>query len=256
MKKGFKTFATTGILFSTVVLTGFPSTALAEEEKPSAEASIGFYSQYVWRGWAFSKDSLVIQPSLSTGYKGFGLNLWGNLDTNETSAMADSASRSDFNETDLTLSYDGTYGKFGYGGGYIYYGLEGHDSQELYINLSYDILLSPTLTLYKEITGIQGWYANFGVGHSFPLTEKIGLDLGASFGYYDNEQSGADEYSEFHDGRLSAVLTIPVNDYFSVSPEIYWSFPLSSKAKDVLKAGSWDNDNNHVYGGVSLSMSF
>ena len=256
MKKGFKALIATGTLLSSVVLAGSLSAALAEEEKPTADASVSFYSQYVWRGWAFSEDSLVIQPSITAGYKGFGINLWGNLDTDETSDMADSASSSDFNETDLTLSYDGSYDKFGYGVGYIYYGLEGHDSQELYVSLSYDILLSPTLTVYKEITGIQGWYANFGIGHSFAMTDNIGLDLGAKIGYYDNEQSGDDEYSEFHDGTLSAALSIPVNDYISVSPEINWSFPLSNKAQDVLKAGSWDNDDNHVYGGVTVSMSF
>ena len=54
--------------------------AWAEEEAPSGGADIALLSQYVWRGYAFSDSSIVIQPSISAGYKGFGLNLWGNLD--------------------------------------------------------------------------------------------------------------------------------------------------------------------------------
>lgn len=251
MKKSFKTLIVFGLLAGTTAACGSYSAAMAEEAKPTADLSVAFLSQYVWRGWAFSDSSMVIQPSLTTSYKGFGVNLWGNLDTDEASA-GETPGKSNFNETDLTLSYDNSYGKIGYGGGYIYYGLVGPDSQELYVNLSYDTLLSPTITVYKEITAIKGWYVNLGISHSFPMTDKIGLDLGANVGYYDDEH----DYSEFHDGTLSASVSIPINEYISISPQLSWSFPLSSKAKDSIKAISWDHDSNHVYGGVSCSMSF
>jgi hypothetical protein len=78
--------------------------AWAEEEAPSGGADVAFMSQYVWRGYALSDSSIVIQPSISAGYKGFGLNLWGNLDTDYYDMGKD------FNETDLTLSYDKSYG--------------------------------------------------------------------------------------------------------------------------------------------------
>ena len=56
---------------------------MAEEkvEVPSADASVAFLSKYVWRGFELSDDSIVIQPSMTVAYKGFGMNLWGNLDT-------------------------------------------------------------------------------------------------------------------------------------------------------------------------------
>ena len=64
----------------------------------SADASVAFLSKYVWRGWELSDDSIVIQPSMSVAYKGFGMNLWGNLDTDLYGTT------NKWNETDLTLS--------------------------------------------------------------------------------------------------------------------------------------------------------
>lgn len=235
-----------------LLATSVAGTALAED-KPEADLTVGVYSQYIWRGFAFSKDSVVIQPSMTVSYKGFGVNLWGNLDTEQFDASG-ADETNNFNETDFTLSYDGSAGKIGYGVGYIYYGLDGvDDSQELYALVSVDTLLSPTFTIYKEITGIQGWYANFGISHSFKLTEKVGLDLGASAGYLDDEA----DYNEFHDGVLSAALSIPVGEYITIAPELKYSFALSSKAEEAIKAISIsDEDDSFVYGGVSASLSF
>lgn len=236
-----------------LLVTSATTVALAEEEKPTADLTVGFYSQYIWRGFALSKDSLVIQPSMTVSYKGFSTNLWGNLDTKQYDASG-ADETNNFNETDLTLSYDGSAGIIGYGVGYIYYALDGiNDSQELYASVSVDTLLSPTLTIYKEITGIQGWYANFGISHTFSLTEKIGLDLGASVGYLDDEA----DYNAFHDGVLSAALSIPVSEYITIAPELKYSFALTNDAEDVIKALSVsDEDDSFIYGGVSMSLSF
>ncbi len=131
----------------------------------------------------------------------------------------------------------------GYGVGYIYYGLEGlQDEQEVYVKVSYDTLLSPTLTIYRDFAHTLGWYVLAGVSHSVPITEKINLDLGATASYisYDSGEvtvpNTTDTYSGFHDGMVSASVTVPVVEYISVTPSISYSFPLSSDAKDVLKA--------------------
>ena len=128
-----------------------------------------------------SKDSLVIQPSLTVGYRGFEATLWGNLDTNDKYTKTDKAN---WNETDLTLSYTYDLGPVKVSGGYIYYALEGvDDSQELFLKIAGNFLLSPTLAIYREIANYPGWYLNLGIGHSFNLTKEITLDLGASIGY-------------------------------------------------------------------------
>jgi uncharacterized protein (TIGR02001 family) len=240
-----------GVVTLSILTAGIPA-AMAEEEKPSADASVAFLSKYVWRGWELSDDSIVIQPSMSVAYKGFGMNLWGNLDTDLYGTT------NKWNETDLTLSYDGAYEKLGYGVGWIMYALDGvHDTQEIYGTLSYDVLLAPTFTFYYDIDDFAGgWYANLAFGHTFMIAEKYGLDLGLSFGYLDNGES----YNEFHDGLLSASMSFPIGEYVAITPGIYWSFPLSSTAGDEIETFSKDmggsGDDNYVYGGLSASFSF
>nr|MDA3834360.1 hypothetical protein [Spirochaetales bacterium] len=102
-------------------------TVIAEPERPEADLTVGLYSQYVWRGWALSEESLVIQPSMTVSYEGFGFNLWGNLDADNQAEDTNS-----WNETDMTLSYDWDMLGVDFGVGYIYYALEGDDSQEFY----------------------------------------------------------------------------------------------------------------------------
>lgn len=234
-----------------------------DEDRPELSADVAFLSQYIWRGYGLSKDSLVIQPSITAGFKGFALNLWGNLDTdNET------YNGSKWNETDLTFSYGHSFGIVGLEAGYIYYALDGlDDSKEFYLSAGVDVLLAPTLTVYREVSTLQGWYINLGLSHSFELPYEMSLDLGATFAYYksdndnmvdyndDNTPTG-ERFSGLHDGLLSLGLAIPFYKYFTVTPSIAWAFPLSSSASNELSALSLDGRSNHLLGGVTLSMAF
>jgi uncharacterized protein (TIGR02001 family) len=239
----------TGITATGLLLAAGIPAAMAEEEAPSADASVAFLSQYIWRGFELSKDSIVIQPSLTASYKGFAANLWANLDTDLYGTDTHK-----WNETDFTLSYDGAYENLGYGVGWIYYALNGtEDTQEFYGTLSYDVITAPSLTGYYDTDSFAGaWYANLAFGHTFMIAEKYGLDLGLSFGYLDDN----DGYAELHDGNISASMSFPVGEYISITPEIYYSFALTSEAGDYIKAASFSNEDNFVYGGVSASFSF
>lgn len=249
-----------GLIITTVAATlflgGAALSASAEEEAPSADLSVSLSSKYVWRGYELSKDSIVIQPSMTVGYKGFGFNLWGNLDTDQDEELF-GTDGGNWNETDMTLSYDGSAGMVGYSLGYIYYGLDGAaDSQELYAGVSLDTIAAPSLTIYRDFDEYEGWYINLAVSHSFPLTEAISLDIGGHVSYLmaDDAETLADpndptsEYSDFHDGLVSVSATIPVTELISVTPELYYSFPLGSDASDII--------DDYVYGGVTLSMAF
>jgi hypothetical protein len=236
-----------------------------EEPKPYFSGAVAGLSQYIWRGYELSKDSVVIQPSLTVGYKGFEANLWGNLDTNDKYTKAN---KTNWNETDLTLSYTYDFGPAKLTGGYIYYALDGvDDSQELFLKIAGNFLLSPTLSVYQEIANYPGTYLNLGVSHSFNLTKEITLDLGASIGYQisqtdkivkynSNLQPTNDKYNALHDGNLSIGLTIPFGKYFSVKPIVSYSFPLSDDAKYRIQGTSLSNKYDFFYGGVILTASF
>lgn len=242
--------------------------AHAEEVRPTASADVGILSKYVWRGEELSKDSIVLQPSLTVGYRGVSVNLWGNLDTDVyDGAYTDKAK---WTETDFTLGYDSSFGLVGVGLGYIYYALDGAvDSQEFYVSLGLDTIAAPTLTIYKEVTGaLKGWYAALQVSHSFELPKEISLDLAASAGYYysDNESyveytdglaATAEPFRDFKDGLISAGLTIPIDTYISIIPVIAYSFPLTDRADNFIAGSSTKSDHSDFfYGGITLSMSF
>jgi hypothetical protein len=243
-----------------------PGTVLAEEPATdkgpavSASGDMGFFSKYVWRGFELSKDSLVIQPSATIGYGGFAMNLWGNLDTDQ-----DADGENAFNETDLTLSYDFEVGPAAMSAGYIYYGLDGlDDTAEIYVSASFDTILAPTLSIYRDIDSLEGWYVKLGVSHSLTVTDTLSLDFGASAGYLsaDDAESYAtsdptEAFSNLLDGLVSVSMTIPVNDVLSVTPSLSYSFPLGGDASDLLESTSFDGDkDSFVYGGITASLSF
>lgn len=238
----------------------FSGVAMAEGDKPTADISVSALSKYVWRGFELSKDSLVLQPSVTVGYKGFAANVWSNVDTD----YYVDPSPSMWNETDFTLTYDWTMGPVGLTAGYIYYGLDGiPDTQEIFAKAALNTLLTPTLTVYRDIADLPGWYVTLGVSHSVPITEKIGLDLGAQVGYLSADDSSSyaevdnptEAYSGFHDGLLSASITLPVAEYITVTPVLNYSFALTGEASDLIETGP-SGDSNFVYGGVTVAMSF
>ena len=238
--------------------------AAAEASKPTAALDMGVLSQYIWRGFEQSYNSVVIQPSMTVGYEGFSFNVWGNMDTDLHTSGSDE-SQSKYTETDLTLSYAKTLGMFKLSGGYIYYALAlaTYDSQEVYASVGLDTILSPTLTVYREIAHSPAWYFNLGVSHSQPIYEKITLDLAASAGYYYSDTDNMvevnnpnDKYREFNNGLLSAGLTIPVGEYFAVKPMVAYSFPLCQNAADYIDSVSISDNSRFFYGGVTLSMAF
>ena len=236
------------------------------EDKPTASADVGVFDKYVWRGYELSDDSVVIQPSITMSYKDFSLNLWGNLDTR----MDDDTHSNQFNETDMTLSYDKEFGPVCLGAGYVYYGLDGiNDSEEIYLSIGIDMILSPTLTAYREIAHLPSWYLSFGLSHSFELPKDITLDLAGSVGYYyaDNADDFAeynsqlaasnDPYRSFHDGLVSIGLTIPVAEYITLSPVVSYSFPLTGDADNHIAAvNPYSDDSDYVYGGATVSIAF
>ncbi len=250
--------AATGVCFS--MLSGLAFAADAEEDKPTANLTVGAYSQYIWRGFEFSKDSVVVQPSMTAAYKGFSANLWGNYDTDP---YVDDTHK--WTETDVTLAYGWEMGPMAYSVGYIYYANDSaEDSQEFFASAAWNTLLKPTLTVYRDTDYLPGWYTTLGVSHSFPVQGDITLDLGAQVSYLKASESslykeadGVSKYSNFHDGVLSVGFTVPVNKNITVIPKLSYTFALSNDAQDLMKAGSKNgDDDDFFYGGVAVSMSF
>ena len=280
MKTKFKTLWS-GMIVLVLLLGAVPSVR-AEEDKVSGEAAVSVLSAYIWRGQELSRDSAVIQPSATVSYKGFSMNLWGNLDTRPYSAGTDKYS-SNYTETDVTLSYSRKFGMFQVGAGYIYYALAAGtpggadllDSQEVFATVSVDTLLTPTLTIYKEIDHYHQWYALLGISHTFALHEKIGLKLAGSVSYLKSEDESmypkfdsnslatTDKFNNFHDGTIAISLPIAVTKNITITPAATYVFPLSDDAKYEMRARGLqgtaipsDKGSAFLYGGITASLSF
>jgi hypothetical protein len=276
-KSCFKIFLFYAIAFSlglAMLLTASPALAqekMAEEktpaERPSVNVSADFLSQYVWRGYALSNRSFVIQPSITVGYKGFSANVWGNFDTDENNEFRPNG-QANWNETDLTISYSHKiYKVLSATVGGIYYALDNaDDSLEVYGGLTADLpWLTAKATVYREVLHYPGWWFQFDVFRSFHLPwYETSLDLGAGLIFQVSNDAGAfpdpgdprHAYAGFHAGYLSAALNIPVHKYITVSPKFGYWFPLGNKASDCIRGLSWDQKSNHVYGGLSISFHF
>ena len=75
-------------------------------EDLTANLNVSLYSQYIWRGYELSRDSVVIFPTMTIGYKGFAVNLWADLDTRFTGSANKEFK---LQETDVTVSYSNSY---------------------------------------------------------------------------------------------------------------------------------------------------
>jgi hypothetical protein len=285
-------------LISLIIAAG-PATSRAEEQKPAAPqpqpveqkqeadkvtggVDLSVLSAYIWRGQELTRNSVVVQPSATISYKGFSFNAWGNLDTKPYSTTADSYA-SKYTETDYTISYAKKFGILQVTPGYIYYALGAPrdgapaplDSQEVFLTLGLDTLLSPTLTAYKEIDHYHQWYFLLGISHTFALHERVGLKLAATASYLKSEDAGTyakydgdsvattDKYSNFHDGTLSVSLPVTITKFLTVTPTASYVFPLCDDAKNEMKARGLqgavnpaDRNSSYFYGGVTLSFAF
>jgi hypothetical protein len=269
-----------------VIAAMLPNVSFAEEVKPevkpTGELAISALSSYIWRGQEFTRNSIVVQPSATISYKGFSFNVWGNLDTKPYSAAADNYAGK-YTETDFTLSYSKALGIVQVGGGYIYYALGAPysgaiaplDSQEIFVTVGLNTLLSPTLTAYKEIDHYHQWYFLLGVSHTFALHEKVGLKLAATASYLKSEDEGtyarydsnsvatSDKYSNFHDGTFSVSLPLAITKSLTVTPTASYVFALSDDANYEMKgrglqgvSSPSDRNSSFVYGGVTVSFAF
>jgi hypothetical protein len=253
-----------------------------QEEKPTGELAVSTLSGYIWRGQELTRSSVVVQPSATIAYKDFSFNVWGNLDTKPYSAVAADYGGK-YTETDFTVSYTKKLGIFQVTPGYIYYALGAPysgavaplDSQEVFVTVGLNTLLSPTLTAYKEIDHYHQWYFLLGVSHALELSKMVSLKLAATASYlksedeatyarYDsNSLATTDKYNNFHDGTISVSLPVALSKALTVTPTVSYVFPLCDDAKYEMKGRGLqgavspsDRNSSFFYGGVNLSFTF
>ena len=205
-----------------------------------AEVSVGYDTDYIFRGANLGQDLLWSDVNVSTSLSdGLGLNI-GAWYANPTDAGDDELDIYAGVSTDLggmSLDLGTTY--------YYYPGATGSNTLEFGAALGTSVgAFDVSLGVYHDID-TENTYVELGAGTSFDLTDNISLDLGASIGNNQDEVVGGQA-----DGLTAVTITvgapIGLTDNASLTPYL------------GINAGLDDNQDagDEIFSGISLSVGF
>jgi hypothetical protein len=213
------------------------------------ETSVDFMSKYISHGTVLT-DEPVIQPSVTLTYGDFGVNFWGNIDT--TSINEDNDDAYNLQEVDYTLFYgfapsEALEMEIGVAT-YICPGTPYPTTSEAYVTATLPTVpLCPSLTVYYDFDECDSAHATLSVGHSFALSEKLALSLGADVGYADADTDvTAFSTGKLHDMSVSAGLDYAINENVSIAASLAY----------IEKLIDDDDDSDNVVGGLNLTFVY
>ncbi|MBE0503509.1 MAG: hypothetical protein IBX46_05195 [Desulfuromonadales bacterium] len=220
------------VLLAAALLFAGATSALAEI-KVEGDASVGVFSDYIWRGANFTGDAkMVVQPSVTVGIGGFSVNWWGNMNENT----------GEMDEVDFTLDYSTELGPLAVSVGNILYNVDGaSDTNEVYLAVAPTTLpLDVKLTYFYDYDEFEVSYLTLALGKSFDIADKTSLSLGAAAGYFD--------FDYLNNAELTASLSYAFTDQLAITPSVLYSTPLSNEAKDAL--------DDEFVAGLTIALSF
>ena len=211
----------------------------AAGEDLGAEVSVGYDTDYIFRGANLGQDLLWSDVNVSTSLSdGLGLNI-GAWYANPTDAGDDELDIYAGVSTDLggmSLDLGTTY--------YYYPGATGSNTLEFGAALGTSVgAFDVSLGVYHDID-TENTYVEVGAGTSFDLTDNVSLDLGATIGNNQDALGGQ------ADGLTALTITvgapIGLTDNASLTPYI------------GVNAGLDDNQDagDEIFSGISLSVGF
>lgn len=218
----------------------------ADEHQPfgmTPTGDIGVYSQYVWRGVEQTVNSTAVQGDLGVSKGGFSGSVWF---SNTYPASAPQYAGKDVVEFDWTVDYTDSIADTGLsysvgGIAYTYLYDSASNFPELYAGLSFDSMLSPSLTAYYTVADSQSKYY---------LTGDLWIDLGISGSLADFDISGTLSYVNWKKDGLNRLLgavdkwksgfslaTIGISKDIEISgvtmtPSLTYTYPLAKKQAD------------------------
>ena len=238
-----------------MAMTAFALTVLAAPASGKAEplvvsGDIGVASQYVWRG-SLQKGQPVVQGDLSVSAGELSASAWF---SNSYASPEPQFAGKDVLEFDFTVDYSGNIGNVGYSLGSIYYTYlyDAHSNfVEVYAGLSYDAVVSPSLTVYYTAKGVQsGFYKTGDIWVDLALsTAAAGFDMAATISYVSWKSdavnravvAGLDRYKNgISLVQLAISKDIEVGD-LTFTPSMAIAVPVVGKSA---------NGSRYIYGGV------
>lgn len=224
---------TVGLL---LLVVGLCSTATASIEV-SGDVYAGVSDKYLWRGFDLSGSEAVAQGGMDISVGNFTFSYWNNLQLGTD--VGEDLQSGESTETDIVIDYSTDLSDLvAISVGNIFYQLDGDldDTNELYLALSLNTILSPAFTVYYDWDAADetGLFYTLAVGHDIALTEALSLSLGALASYNQSSDYAVGDYDEFHDYELSAGLDFAVTQAISVGASFIFSEGLSDEARDAI----------------------
>lgn len=243
MKKLFVALSAAALVAATLA----PAARAVEVE---GDAYIGYFDKYLWRGFDLSGSLPVIQGGVDLSAYGFTVSYWSNYQTRDDEV--EGFESGEITETDIVLDYTfNPHEKVSVSVGNIFYQLEGLlDTNELYLGLGLDTVLSPAVTLYWDYDEADedGYFVIASVGQSFDLMEGLSASLGAAVSYNGASDFAVGNYHDWHNYELSVGLDYALTEELSISPSFLYSSGLSDDAKKAI--------DSETVAGVNLTFAF
>ncbi len=220
--------------------------------------SADIYNQYIWRGQNLN-DEEVLQPAISLTARGLTGSLWSNIDLTNRNVKVGK-----LNEVDLTLNYTDSFcgmDNLNLSAGLIHYRFPNTSFSptiELYGGMTWQIKLSPTIMLYRDLVEINGSYVMLGFGHSFDkifITDErccwelqLRISLGLGSPGYNQSYFGSERWG-FND--LTLIIGLPLSvSHWTFRPVINYSTILSENIRQSV------NQPDNFWFGLSVITAF
>ncbi len=234
-----------------------PATLQAAE----ANLDLSVNSAYIWRGQVLN-DEPVFQPTVTVSAEnGLSFETWANW--NLTDSLGKSTEH-DFNEIDLTVSYDIPVEVVDVTVGVSEYAFPNQtepSTREFFMTVGKaDFPLSPSASVYYDFEEVDGFYGTASIAHSIEATKKLTLDASLSIGIgdsdYNNYYFGIDDVA-LNDGNAMMGVTYAFNESLTVSGFAMYTVLLDSDIRDAAsESDAYFKKGDIFSGGVSLGYSF
>jgi hypothetical protein len=202
--------------------------ANAQDAPVTVTVDSSVFNKYVWRGINLV-DGPVWQPSVTAASGAWSLNLWGNLELDDTNTYAPGSGRGKFTEIDTTLAYSASNGDWSWSAGVIDYQFPNTGfvrTKEAFVTATHSSEWSPTFRVFKDFDAADGFYAQIGAKQAWSTGDGE-LGLSATVGY------GDDKYTAWYLAGSKAGVT-------DASVCLSYSRPLSSSAA-LNVYGAWSS---------------
>ena len=203
-----------------------------------ADISLGYDTDYVFRGRALAEDLLTTTLNLNTISLGDGMNL-------DLGAWYANTYDGGYTELNLFGGVSVDLGDASLSAGITYYtsGSDDFDIVEPYVGIGTELAGLDVSIGYAYDSDEDGAYVAIGAGKSLELSDDITVDVSASLNY-GNDYYGVDGFN-----NIDLRIGLPI----AVGGATLTPYIAGSIAVDALDDAGGDDE---LYGGVSLSLSF